>query len=101
VLKMSEAFMKCLYDTHNYSPSHIWNCDESRVQAGCNGGAYVLAKIGSRNVYQVVLDEREWLIVLTCINAAGESIPNFYIFRGKRFRRNYIQFYEQGATMVM
>jgi hypothetical protein len=93
--------LSCLYDTHNYSPSHIWNCDESGVQAGRNGSTYVLAKVGSHNVHQVVPDEREWLTVLTCINAAGESIPNFYIFRGKRFRRNYIQFCEQGATMAM
>jgi hypothetical protein len=61
----------------------------------------VLAKIGSHSVHQVIPDEREWLTVLTCINAAGESIPNFYIFRGKRFRRNYIQFCEQGSTMAM
>jgi hypothetical protein len=61
----------------------------------------VLAKVGSQNVHQVVPDEQEWLTVLTCINSAGESIPNFYIFRGKRFRRNYIQFCEQGATMAM
>jgi hypothetical protein len=39
----------------------------------------VLAKIGARNVHQVLLDECEWLTVLTCINAVGESIPNFYI----------------------
>jgi hypothetical protein len=39
--------------------------------------------------------------VLTCINAAGESIPNFYILCGKRFRRNYIEMCEQGATMAM
>jgi hypothetical protein len=93
--------LSCLYDAHNYSPSHIWNCDETGVQAGRNGGAYVLAKTGTRSVHQVVPDEWEWLTVLTCINAAGESIPNFYIFRGKRFRRNYIQFCEQGATMAM
>jgi hypothetical protein len=29
------------------------------------------------------------------------AFPNFYIFRGKRFRRNYIQLCEQGATMAM
>ena len=23
--------LSCMYDTHNYSPSHIWNCDESKV----------------------------------------------------------------------
>jgi hypothetical protein len=91
----------CLYETHNYSPSHIWNCDESGVQAGRNGDAQVLAKTEARNVHQVLPDEREWFTVLTCINAASESIPNFYIFRGKRFRRNYIQFCEQGATMAM
>ena len=39
--------LSCMYDTHNYSPSHIWNCDESGVQVGRNGGAYVLAKVGS------------------------------------------------------
>jgi hypothetical protein len=52
------------------------------VQAGRNGGAYVLAKTGFRSMHQVVPDEREWLTILTYINAAGESIPNFYIFRG-------------------
>ena len=90
-----------LYDQHQYAPSHIWNCDESGVQAGRNGGAYVLAKTGSRSVHQVIPDEREWLTVLTCINAAGQSIPSFYIFRGKRFRRNYIQHCEEGSTMAM
>jgi hypothetical protein len=93
--------LSSLYDTHAYSPAHIWNCDETGVQAGRNGGAYVLEKTGSCTVNQVVPDEREWLTVLTCVNAAGESIPNFYIFRGKRFRRNYIEFCEEGATMAM
>jgi hypothetical protein len=82
--------LSSLYAKYEYSPLQIWNCDESGIQVGRNGGAYVLAKTGSRNVHQVVPNEREWLTVLTCINAAGESITNFYIFRGKRFRRNYI-----------
>jgi hypothetical protein len=80
--------LSSLYTKYEVPPSRIWNCDKSGVQAGRNGGAYVLAKIRSRNVHQVIPDEREWLTVLTCINVAGESIPNFYIFRGKRFRRN-------------
>jgi hypothetical protein len=90
-----------LYAKYEFPPSRIWNCNESGVQAGHNGGAFVLAKTGSRNVHQVIPDEREWLTVLTCINAAGESIPNFYIFCGKRFRRNYIHMCEQEATMAM
>jgi hypothetical protein len=83
-----------LYATYKCSPSCIWNYDESGVQDGRNGGTYVLAKTGSRSVHQVVPDEREWLTVLICINAVGESIPNFYIFRGNRFRRNYIELCE-------
>jgi hypothetical protein len=93
--------LRALYEQHNYLASHVWNCDESEVQAGRNGGAYVLAKTGSCSVHQVIPDEREWLTVLTCINVVGQSIPSFYIFRGKRFRRNYIQHCEEGATMAM
>jgi hypothetical protein len=61
----------------------------------------VLAKTGSRGVYSVILDEKEWLSVLACVNVAGRSIPSFYIFRGLRFRRNYIKDCENGATMAM
>ena len=35
------------------------------------------AKWGSRSVHSVVPNEHEWLTVLTCINAAGQSIPGF------------------------
>jgi hypothetical protein len=60
-----------------------------------------MAEGSSSSMHQVVPDEREWFTILTCINVAVESIPNFYIFRGKRFRRNYIQLCEQGATKAM
>jgi hypothetical protein len=60
-----------------------------------------LRRTGTRNVHQVVPNKPEWLTVLTNINAIGESISNFYIFRGKRFIRNYIHLCEQGATMAM
>jgi hypothetical protein len=29
-----------------YEPSYVWNCDESSVQVGRNGGGQVLAKTG-------------------------------------------------------
>jgi hypothetical protein len=86
---------------HNYSPDRIWNCDESGAQARKNGGGIVIARTGARRVHSIVPDHREWLSVLVCINAAGLSIPSFYIFRGKRFGQNYIQRCEPGATMAM
>ena len=90
-----------LYSLHQYSPDRIWNCDESGAQAGRNGSAIVIARRGARRVHSIVPNQREWLSVLVCINAAGTSIPSFYIFRGRRFRQNYIEKCEAGATMAM
>jgi hypothetical protein len=40
-------------------------------------------------VHSIIPDQREWLSVLVCMNAAGLAIPSFYVFKGKRFRQNY------------
>jgi hypothetical protein len=91
-----------LYAAHSYPADHIWNCDEAGAQAGRNGGGtLVFAKKGTKSVYSIIPDQREWLSVLSCINAGRGSIPNFYIFKGKRMRRNYIARCEAGATMAM
>ena len=74
-----------LYTTFQYPPSHIWNCDKSGVQAGRNGGVTMLAKPGSRAVHSIEPDQREHLSVLSCINAGGGCIPNFYILKGTYF----------------
>lgn len=94
--------LSILYARHGYDSKHIWNCDETGAQAGRNGGGtLVFAKRGSRSVHSIIPDQREWLSVLACVNAAGEYIPHFYIFRGKRMRRNYIEKCEANATMAM
>ena len=69
--------------------------------AGRNGGGMVIAKTGTKRVQSIVSNQREWLNVLVCVNAASKAIPSFYIFRGKRFRENYIVNCEPGATMAM
>ena len=89
------------YDQHKYLPSHIWNADESGAQAGRGGGStLVFARRGTRSVHSILPNSKEHLIVLTCVNAAGHSIPNFYIFKGKR-NKNYILKCESGACMAM
>jgi hypothetical protein len=91
-----------LYELHKYGLERIWNCDESGAQAGRNGGGtLVFAKRGSRAVHSIISDEREWLSILACVNASGEYIPHFYIFKGKRMRRNYIERCEDGASLAM
>jgi hypothetical protein len=93
--------LELLYSNHHYEAHQIWNADESGAQAGRNGGGMVVAKTGSRNVHSIIPDQREWLSVVACVNAAGHSIPNFYILKGVQFRRNYIDRCEEKATMAM
>src|SRR5450759_3875476 len=61
----------------------------------------VIARTGAKRVQSIIPNQREWLSVLVCVNAAGHAIPSFYIFRGRRFRKNYIQHCEARATMSM
>jgi hypothetical protein len=89
------------YTEHQYDPSHIWNADESGTQAGRSGGGRVLAKTGARNVHIITPNEREHISVLSCINASGDSIPNYYVFKGKQYQRAYIAECEVGARMGM
>ena len=39
--------------------------------------------------------------MLTTINASGDSIPNYYIFKGIRPRRDYTLFCKDNATFGM
>ena len=49
----------------------------------------------------IVPNERKQISILTAIAASGESIPNFYIFKGLWARKRYIQLCEEGATIGM
>ncbi len=63
-----------------------------------SGGNLVFAKQRSKSIHSTT---REHLTVLTCINAEGESIPNFYTFKGQRREYDYIALYIHGvATFV-
>ena len=44
------------------------------------------------------IKERKWILVLTCINANGDDIYNFYIFKGIKARRDYLALCEIGST---
>jgi hypothetical protein len=86
---------------HHYEAQQIWNVDKSGVQAGRNDGRMVIVRTGSRNVHSIIPDQREWLSVVACINAAWQTIPNFYILKGIQFHCNYIEHCEDKATMAM
>ena len=54
-------------------------------------GAYILSLPMKENGCQIFL----------CINGSGSYIHNFYIFKGRSFRRNFIIRCEEGACMTM
>ena len=59
----------------------------------------VLARRGTRSVYTIVPNEREWISLLITINAARDTIPHYYVFKGKRPKQDFISLYENGACM--
>ena len=61
----------------------------------------MFAKRGLGGVDQVILAEREWLSVLTAINASGTTISNYYIFKWIRKLKNYTCLCEKGALVGM
>ncbi|KAH9320446.1 hypothetical protein KI387_015085 [Taxus chinensis] len=89
-----------MYAANQYGPDKIWNCDETGVQAGRNCGMRVIAKLGCRSVPHIMSKSREWITILCCVNAAGQSIPGFYLFKAKRQLKNYIAGCEPGACMA-
>ena len=71
------------YKKHSYSMDHIWNCDETRLQGGKNGGMQVIDKRGSKNVPRIMPKCREWITNLCCVNVVSATIPGFNLFKGK------------------
>ena len=90
-----------MYNIHHYLPNCVWNIDETGCQATQSGQAKVFAKRGVRGIRKIVPEEREWMSVLSTINASGQTIPNYYIFKGIRKLRDYIIFCEERAMLGM
>ena len=90
-----------LYKQENYQPSYIWNVDEFEANARRNGVGRVFAPGGFRNVHTIIPNEREWISILTTINAQGDTIPNFYIFKfSKRMDHFLAKLREKGLLSI-
>ena len=90
-----------LYNKYAYNAFHIWNVDENGCNASKSGLGKVLARKGIQSVHAQIPNERKWLSVLTFIDVAGIFIPYFFIFKGKRRIKDYIQLCKACTTMAM
>ena len=56
--------------------------DESGFRVGESQTIKVLVPLNRQQKYKVVVGKQEWVIVIECINAAGEALPPMIIFKG-------------------
>jgi hypothetical protein len=83
-----EAYMKFFDELEatciklHIEPSDRWNMDETGYQIGY---AYASKKVVLRGstIQPVTPGNREWVSEIACINATGESMPSYFIFKGK------------------
>jgi hypothetical protein len=91
-----------IYAKTSYSPSHVWNVDESGLSASIKiGGVKVIAMKGSKAVLSRIPESREWTTVVVCVSVSRDKIPSHYIFTGKEFCGNYLIGCEPNARMSM
>ena len=65
-------------------PSVIYNCDETGLSTVPGNSAKVLSHKGDRQVQKITIGERGILTtLLPAVNACGDSLPPFLIFKGK------------------
>ena len=70
-------------------PSQIWNCDESGFDLQGKAGKVLGPSAPKAQPYRVVTGTKEHITVLPCFNAAGQFIPPFILFAGKRLPVGY------------
>ncbi|CAL9683897.1 unnamed protein product [Knipowitschia caucasica] len=62
-------------------PHCIYNCDETGFQLDSQRRKVVVPR-GTKHTYRQAPGTREHITVLACLNAAGEDIPPFIIYKG-------------------
>ena len=66
-----------LYNQQHYRPHQIWNVNESDANASRNAIGRIFAPKRTKSIYTITFNKREWISVLTIINASRDSILNY------------------------
>lgn len=82
-------------------PECVYNVDETGVPLN-NRPPNIVAKKGSKDVVSMTSVERgENVTVLACMNAAGQYIPPFVLFKGVRKRDDFMLGMPSGTEIAM
>jgi hypothetical protein len=75
---------------HQYPPKHVYNMDESGFAVGTTQSSRVLVNTRSKGNWKVKNGRSEWITAIECVNAAGEAIPPFLIFKAKHLYSGWV-----------
>jgi len=64
-------------------------------------GARVLAKRGTNTVYNIIPKFSKSLTINCVVNATGDILLRFYIFKSEQLQDDYIQLCKPGTYMAM
>ncbi|CAB3252682.1 unnamed protein product [Arctia plantaginis] len=103
--KVTEFFntLKTVVDINNLRgrPECVYNVDETGMPLS-NRPPNIIAQKGAKDVVSMTSVERgENVTVLACMNAAGQYIPPFVLFKGVRKREDFLLGMPPGTEVVM
>lgn len=70
-------------------PGQIWNCDETGFDLQGRAGKVMGPTSTKEQPYRVITGTKEHITVLPCFNAAGQYIPPYILYPGKRIPNQY------------
>lgn len=86
------------YNEKKFSPTTIWNVDETGLSVVPSKISKVVATKGKRQIGSMTSAERGSLItVITCMSAAGSFVPPFFIFPRKNLNTQLMKHAPPGS----
>ena len=75
---------------HKYSPSAIYNVDETGFSIGSSRKSVILLDQFDKHREKKQLGQQEWITSLEYISASGVTLPPCLIFKGKNLNSGWI-----------
>lgn len=83
--------LSSVLDKYKFSPSHIWNCDETGLTT-VQKPRKILSPKGVKQVGSVTSAERGTLVTIcVAVNAVGNSIPCMFVFPRIKYRDFFVR----------
>jgi len=72
-----------LRSRYHIQPQNMWNFDEKGFLLGVASKEKVLCRAGRRNPHVIQEGSHEWITLIECISAGGETFPPCLIYKGE------------------